>query len=167
MRTKLLIPLTLQLVGGTKKRRCVGSGGDYGKISVSNCLSPVRSGRPIVPDRALAQLAVFAAAAVIASERSGFAVLGGLASDAQSDAGHGLPSCFGNGGDAAQTMRCRRPRQQSLLRPEDSVLHGRVDLILYRAVAGPPCRHVFSPHHTALPTEDNFRPAVTSQSDAP
>src|SRR5262245_54206945 len=88
------------------------------------------------------QLTVLAAATVIKTE-SGLClfVALGLARDAQPHAGHRFASCLGNRIAAflalAQARSARQQRAGSL----DRVLDAVVNLLLYRAVAGPTRRH--------------------------
>src|SRR5688572_25767649 len=90
----------------------------------------------------LSQLAVFAAAPVVTAEAVCFAVLGFLTCNAEAHAGDGVAPGLGNRRAALGTMR--QPRTgggQAALRPAHAVLHCRVDLILYCAVAGPTGSH--------------------------
>src|SRR5690349_11732221 len=90
---------------------------------------------------ALAQLAVLAAAAVVAADRALLLVLRILAGHAQAHAGHRLAACLGDRRLALLAVAQARPLRQLAARALDRVLHGRVDLVLYGAVAGPTDGH--------------------------
>src|SRR5581483_3837622 len=90
----------------------------------------------------LTKLAVFAAAAVIAAEGRLLAVTRLLAFQAQPHSGNRFPPRLGDLGRAFGAMRQARTLRQAALRATDPILDGCVDLLLYRAVSGPTCRHV-------------------------
>src|SRR3569833_538508 len=92
--------------------------------------------------RPLPQLAVLAAAPIVAAELQGFLVVRLLARHAQSHAWHGVAPCLWDRGSTMLAVRCSRALGQAALSPADAVLHGRVDLILNCAVAGPTGRHL-------------------------
>lgn len=68
------------------------------------------------------QLAVLAAAAVVAAERGVLAIAGLLAGHAQAHAGHGLAPGFGNRRFAVLAMTQARPLRQPAARAADAVL---------------------------------------------
>src|SRR5687768_10041007 len=86
---------------------------------------------------ASAQLAVLAAAAVVAGGAGLFAIERLLAGDTQAHAWHRLAPRLGNGRAALLAMRQPRPPRQLAAGALDRILHGRVDLVLHRVVACP------------------------------
>jgi hypothetical protein len=94
-----------------------------------------------VPPAASAKLTVFAAATVVSAEGGLLAIMRILASKAKANTGHGLPARCGNAGATFGAMAQGRTLRQTALRAADPILHRRVDLILYRTVAGPTRRH--------------------------
>src|SRR6185312_14754511 len=97
-----------------------------------------------------AQLAVLAAAAVVARERLLVAVVRFLAIDAQPHAGHGLAPRLGDLRVALLAMREASPARQLAARALDGVVDRRVDLVLNGAVAGPACGHRKSPADSTI-----------------
>jgi hypothetical protein len=89
----------------------------------------------------LAKLTIFAAAAVIPAECGIRAIVSILTGNAQANTGQGCSSRLGNSGCAFRTVAQGRALGQTALRTADPILHSRVDLILYRPVTGPTCRH--------------------------
>src|SRR5690606_17389205 len=96
-----------------------------------------------------AQLAVLAAAPVVAAVFLFVALFGFLAGDAQPYPGHGLPARLRNRRIALLATQARRPLRQLAARTLDAVLHGRVDLVLHRAVTRPARGHhvLHRPHN--------------------
>src|ERR1700690_182092 len=86
---------------------------------------------------ALPQLAVLAPAPVIARERGERPILLGLAGQAEAHPREGRPASFRDLAAAPGTVGQRSSLRQPLLRAADPVPDGRVDLVLYRAVARP------------------------------
>src|SRR4029079_4274947 len=93
----------------------------------------------------LAQLAVLAAAPVVARVVHGLLVLGFLAGEAQPHARYRLAPRVRELRAALGAGLERRPDGQLALGALDRVLHRRVDLFLYRAFLGPTSRHEISP----------------------
>src|SRR5690606_4061507 len=91
---------------------------------------------------ASAQLAVLAAAAVVAGRRRFLAVQRFLARHAQAHAGHGLAPRLGDRRVAFLAVRQARTLRQAAARALDRVLDGRVDLVLHCGVARPSGCHV-------------------------
>src|SRR6185437_14057567 len=91
-----------------------------------------------------AELAVLAAAAVVAAEVAFVAIGGVLAGDAEAHAWNGLAPRFRNLCSAVGARLEARTVRQPALRAQDAVRHRRIDLILYSAVAGPTRCHALS-----------------------
>src|SRR5579862_2005002 len=89
-----------------------------------------------------AQLTVFAAPAVVAGECGRVAVMRVLALEAQSHTGDRVSARLRDLRTAVGAVREAGALRQAALRPADSVLDGRIDLFLHRAVAGPTGSHV-------------------------
>src|SRR5437016_5221978 len=85
----------------------------------------------------LAQLAILAASAVVASECGFLLVALALAGHAQAYARHGFASCFGNLCVAFLAALQARTFWRLTAGAFDRVINRRVDLILYSAVTGP------------------------------
>ena len=100
--------------------------------------------------RRLAELAVLAAAAVVAADAAVFRIVRFLAIDAEAHARDGLAPRLGNLRVAFLAARQARALGNAAARALDRVLDGRVDLVLHRAVAGPSCRHRPPPHRYCL-----------------
>src|SRR6187399_1385437 len=83
----------------------------------------------------LAQLAVFAAATVVAGERCLFLVLVGLARHAQAHAGHGLAPSLGYLRVAFLAALQTRALRGLVTHALDRILDRRIDLVLHGAVA--------------------------------
>src|SRR5688572_368856 len=107
----------------------------------------MRASQPAwTPSRAvLTELAVLAAASVIAGEPRLLLVMRFLAGDAQAHTGDGLASRFGNLRTAFLAMRQARSLRQLAANALDRVLDGGVDLVLHGAVACPASCHGSSP----------------------
>src|SRR5690606_8599026 len=104
------------------------------------CAAWGRSPGPIGPAGS-AQLAVLAAAAVVAAAGLLIALAGFLAGAAQAHARHRLAPRLGDRRGAFLAARAAGTLRQLAARALDPVLHGRVDLILHRAVARPARGH--------------------------
>src|SRR5690606_31490046 len=112
---------------------------------------PPTSRAPDLHPARSAQLAVLAAAAVVAAERGLLAVRRFLAGDAQAHARHGLAARLRNRCVALLAMRTAGTLRQPAARPLDPVLDGGVDLFLHRAVAGPTGGHGPAPDLLPVP----------------
>src|SRR5690606_1919530 len=88
-----------------------------------------------------AQLAVLAAAAVVAGEAGFFPVLRGLAGHAQAHAGYRAAPRLGARRDAFMEAFQAGPLGQARAGALGPVLDGRIDLIVDGVVAGPSGRH--------------------------
>jgi hypothetical protein len=97
-------------------------------------------------------LAVFAPATVVTAEASGFSIMRVLASDAHTDTVERLSALFGDFVATLDAMSGRWPLGQPALRALYSIAHRRIDLILYRPVAGPTGRHDSPLERPARPT---------------
>jgi heme O synthase-like polyprenyltransferase len=90
------------------------------------------------------KLTIFAAASVVPAERGICAIVSILTGNAKANPGHGIPAGFWDASPALGAVAQRRTLGQTALCAADPILHSRVDLILYRTVARPTCRHTLS-----------------------
>src|SRR5579862_4322255 len=91
---------------------------------------------------ALAQLAVLAAAAVVAREVGGIAVVTLLAADTKAHAGYCRSARLRYCSTTVRTLVERLTLRQSALSATYAVLDGRADLLVDRVVSCPACSHV-------------------------
>src|SRR5690606_33499223 len=96
-----------------------------------------RKGVEPVATAGAAQLAVLAAASVVAAVGTLLALLRFLAADAQAHPRHGLAPRRWNRSVALLAARAARALRQLAARALDRILHGGVDLVLHRAIACP------------------------------
>src|SRR6185312_15863232 len=96
---------------------------------------------PPVTDNRSPQLTIFTAAPVIAAEPRFVPILGVLAGQAEPDARDGIAARLRNLGSAFGAVCKAGSSRQTALRTADRVLHGRVDLLLHRALFCPTRRH--------------------------
>src|SRR5271165_6674358 len=96
-------------------------------------------------NRASSQLAVFAAAPVVAAELRDIAIVLELAGNAEAHTGDRDSAGLGDFGVAVRAARQRRSLRQLALDAADRVLDRRVDLLLHRPVARPTRRHCSVP----------------------
>src|SRR5215831_16701772 len=82
----------------------------------------------------LAQLAVLAAAAVVAGKMGGVPIVTLLAGDAKAHAGYCGPACLRYCGTTVRTVAEGLTLRQAALGPTHAVLYGRVNLFLDRVV---------------------------------
>jgi hypothetical protein len=94
------------------------------------------------------ELTILAAATVIACEPCQVPIVFLLAGHTETNARKSLAPCLRNLIPAFRAMGQGGSARQLALRPLDSVLYRRVDLILHRAVSGPTCSHAFPLHGT-------------------
>src|SRR5688500_7723786 len=124
-------------------RRCGGTA-PLAPPTRSNAASHAR--QPVRADAMeSAELAVFAAAAVVAGEAGLLLVAGFLADDAEAHAGDGLAACLWNLRIAFLAAHQAGSLRELAAHALDRILDGGVDLVLYSAVAGPACGHGSSP----------------------
>ena len=90
------------------------------------------------------KLTVLAAPPVVPAERGICAIVSILTGNAQANTGHGLSARFWDSGPAFRAVAQGRTLGQTTLCAADSVLHSRVDLILYCTVTRPTRRHTLS-----------------------
>jgi hypothetical protein len=107
------------------------------------CVSPGRGTAACDVPNQSTQLAVLAAAPVISAELRKIAIMRLLAAQAQANASDGIPACLRYCAATFCAVTQTRTVSQATLRALDPILYGCVNLILYRAVASPTCRHVF------------------------